>query len=924
MSQDEIAVELLGPVRLLVGGEPVKFSEKRVLAMLAVLALADELTADHYEVMKHLVGVDRELKSATLRKYASMLRDALGDKARLIGRQKSFTLVVPRIAVDYWRFVDLVDQAGRVEPDRRLEKLRAALDLWRGSRPLTGLGDAHFDDDVRRLDGLRRSALLDLIDVQHGQGLFREAAADAELAGTLWPVDDDVCLLRMRVVAALRRPSDVRHVYDEYVQALAAIGRTPEQDMADHAEQLVEKARTARHEIGPIGTGAPRQLPPVMMKLHGRDRELAKLDSLLEADGVGGRVAALVGTAGVGKTHLALFWAHRAEERFADGVLYADLDGFSTREPKATEQVMAGFVEALGRSAAGIDAEALLSTYRSLLAGKSVLIMLDNAAGAEQVRDLLPAGSESVAVVTSRARLHELRFRSNLTEIVVAPLADEPALVVLAGLIGERRVRADPGAAALVAVCGGLPLALVVAAVQAVRHPRRGLGDLARTLRGATPILDEPSPVASGAEVRTTLAWSYQQLGETASHLFRMIGVHPGPTLELTALLHLAARTEAEVLRGVDELLDQHLLTEVTAERFAAHDVLREYASELASELPQVAREAAYERVLEHLLHAGLAADRALGSGRDLPIGRHPDGMVLPDFLDAEQAADWFEHEYPTFRAVLHGGVAVPSRYRWLLPLVLVTYQLRTGHWTEAEKMLRNALPVASADTTPRHQATVHRVLGNVRRKLGHHSQAAMTIARAIELSREARDSLGEAHGHQVAGVNEEDQRNWTSAVEHYDKAFELYDTLGDVRGKAHVLNGYASHHFDEGRVQKAKETAMRALEIGDERTDPYGRASVLRNLMRFNLRSGEFDRAIEYAESAIAIYRGLRSGANEAQVQLTRAAALRSAARHAEEAEALKRVTTLLRLLKHPRPDDRERLEKAETRLAELRSSRS
>jgi hypothetical protein len=334
---------------------------------------------------------------------------------------------------------------------------------------------------------------------------------------------------------------------------------------------------------------APRQLPAGARHFTGRDTELRFLTGVLEeseSESAGGTVviSAIGGMAGVGKTAVALQWAHEQAGRFPDGQLYANLRGFDpTGAPLSAATVMRSFLEALGVPVARIpaNAEARLGLYRSMLVGRRMLIVLDNARDVGQVRPLIPASAGCMVLVTSRNQLTELIALDGAASLTVGLLALEEARELLARRLGDERIAREQGAADLViGLCARLPLALNIAAAQALTRPAMPLSQLADELGDARHRLDVLSAGQDSADVRAVFSWSYRRLSAPAARLFRLLGLHPGPDISLPAAAGLAGLGHDETRRALDEMTSAHVVTEHSPGRYILHDLLRTYAAE--------------------------------------------------------------------------------------------------------------------------------------------------------------------------------------------------------------------------------------------------------------------------------------------------------------------------------------------------------
>src|ERR1022692_703242 len=467
-----------------------------------------------------------------------------------------------------------------------------------------------------RLRACRQSAGLSQDELAEKSGLSIRTISNLERGHTRWPHPDSV----RRLADALRLRGEARG------------------DFLTTADRRLLGNATASAVVVPDGHQAragggqivPRQLPGPVRQFVGRDSEIAALTGLLDSAGSGPAalvIPAIGGTAGVGKTALAIHWAQRVAGHFPDGQLYVNLRGYAPDEPVSASDALAGFLRALGVPGQDIPAETSerAARFRSLLAGRRMLVLLDNGGQAEQVRPLLPGSPGGLTVVTSRDALAGLVARDGAVQLDLGPLPLGEAVGLLRALIGVR-VDGDLAAAdALAARCAGLPLALRVAAEFAVNRPAASLARLAGELgdQQRLDLLDAGADPRTG--IRSVFSWSYQHLGTEAAGLFRKLGLPPGLDLGLHAAVALTATTAGQVRRVLDVLARGHLIAHAAPGRYAMHDLLRAYARELAgTEDSEEGRlGAATAPLASYLYHAGTAMD-ALFSAEFHPPPPYP------------------------------------------------------------------------------------------------------------------------------------------------------------------------------------------------------------------------------------------------------------------------------------------------------------
>ena len=454
----------------------------------------------------------------------------------------------------------------------------------------------------------------------------------------------------------------------------------------------------------------PRQLPAAPAQFIDRAAELARLDELIgqTAEPAGeAQVRAVVGSPGIGKSALATVWAHRAAGHFPDGQLYVNLKGFApAARPVLPEQAIRGFLQALGVPSAEIpeSPDAQTALYRSVLAGKRVLVVLDNARDADQVRPLLPGSGRCAVLITSRARLDGLVATVGARILTLDVMSEAESRELIVRRLGAARAQAEPEAVAdLARLCAGLPLGLAIVAARAAARPGFRLAALSAELGGGDARLDALETADTTSSVREVFSWSYRQLSQPAARMFRLLGLHPGPDITVAAAASLGATGRSQARRAVAELAGAHLLTEHVPGRFTGHDLLRAYAAELAAEgEDEVGRDLARRRLGDHYLHTAAAAGRRLCPARPAVIlGAAQPGTVPEKFTSYAEALGWFSAEHQVLLAVADAAAAAcDDACAWQLPALLTDYLNREGHWHDLAALGRAALAAAEQAAT--------------------------------------------------------------------------------------------------------------------------------------------------------------------------------------------------------------------------------
>lgn len=615
-------------------------------------------------------------------------------------------------------------------------------------------------------------------------------------------------------------------------------------------------------EVEVTAWSPPRELPAPPTHFAGREAELARLDAVSDQAGAG--AAVITGMAGVGKTALALRWAHRAADRYPDGQLYIDLRGFSAGEPVDPADALAGFLRSLGVNPANLPVglSERAARYRTLLSRRRVLVLLDNGISAEQLRPLLPGSPLCTVLVTSRDRLPGLVSADGATRVDLDVLSTEDAAGLLRGLVGDRVDATPDAAASLAAACGHLPLAIRIAAEVATRRPGVALPDLVEDLSDERTRLDTLDTGEPRTAVRTVLSWSYRALSADAAGLFRLFGLAPGPHLTPSAIAGLGGLGPTELRRMIAELDRAHVLVESTPGRYVLHDVLRAYAAELAqSQLDPAGRDAARRQLLDHYLHTAIAADRQLEPDR-WPLDLHRPADVVVHPIDSMEAARrWFDTERAALVAAVRGAAALGyPEHAWQLTWALATYLDRTGDWPELAALAALAAPGA---VDPAAAGRVHNLSARAALRLGQLETAFEHYRQALRLYKQIGDEHNLASTHSSLGKACSESGALPDALRHHRLALALFRRLDDVGGQAATLNNLGFNQARLGQFAPARLACREALGLARELGHGKGEAHCLDSLGYIHRGLGEYDQAIEHYHRAVALFE--QSGARMA-----------------------------------------------------------
>jgi tetratricopeptide (TPR) repeat protein/transcriptional regulator with XRE-family HTH domain len=751
----------------------------------------------------------------------------------------------------------------------------------------------------RLLRGYRLAAGLTQEELAERAGLSIRAVSDMERGRTARPYARSVRLL----ATALALDDAAR---GQLITAMTARPGEPGEpgESADSSQ-----ARTDRNP----GTW-PRQLPAAPRNFVGRTAELRLLDSLLgtiagEASPV---VALISGTAGVGKTSLALHWAHQVSDRFPDGQLYVNLRGFGpTGLPVTPAAAIRDFLSAFQvpgeRIPTSPDAQEAL--YRSVLAGKRVLVVADNARDADQIRPLLPAGPGCLVLVTSRGQLTSLVAGQGAFPISLDVLPDAEARELMSRRLGSGRAAGDPAAMArLTGLCARLPLALAVAAARAVARPQQPLSVLADELREEQTRLDALDGGDAAASVRSVLSWSYASLSVPAARMFRLLGVHPGPDISAPAAASLAGVDREAAREALTELVSANLITGDHPGRFGFHDLLRSYAAEQARSLDSApARRTAIHRALDHYVLTAHAAMRMLNpqtATRTAALSPSP-GALPEDVTTYGDAMAWYEAERHVLSAAVQAAVSAGfDVHAWQLPAAMASFVHLRGYWPEYAELHQAGLAAALRLGDPWPQARMHHGLGQAQSLLGSFDDASFHFGLALDLYRQVGDRTAQALLHTNLGGMLDRLGRYRESLAECEDALAIYTELGDRAWQARALNNVGWCHAQLADYRQCLRNVRQAIGLHQEIGDEHGEATAWDSLGYAHHHLGEHDEAVACYEQALQMFRDLGHRFNQADI-LTHLGDAHAAAGHPDDAqEAWREALEILDDLQHDDAD--------------------
>lgn len=596
-----------------------------------------------------------------------------------------------------------------------------------------------------------------------------------------------------------------------------------------------------------------------------RSEEIQRLDAVLTDDTDEPLVVCvclIAGTAGAGKTSLALRWAHRTRTRFPDGQLYVNLRGYDPGAPLTALEALGRFLRALGIPATALpaDEESRAALYRSLLADRRMLVVLDNAATVAQVRPLLPGAAGCLAIVTSRSRLSGLAVRDGARRITLGTLAEEEAVALLRAITAEYRPHDDAARLIeLARLCAHLPLALRIAAERAATHPHMSLDDLIRDLRDESALWDALT-VGDDEEaeaVRTVFAWSYRALPEDAARLFRLLGLHPGSEFGAPAAGALAGIDTLRARRLLDVLVGTHLLAQTAPDRFEFHDLLRAYAIDQARhEEPYEGREAALLRVLSWYLHCCAAARvRVKPDEPPVPLDPAPERIEPLAFTDHNGAMRWYEQEHANLldaaRTAEHVGL---DGLAWRFPALLRPLHAHLNPFEEWRAMAGIGLRAARREGDRFGEAEVLSSLGKAAAQSHRLTEAARCHEEALAVRRELGDRVGEALALNALGLVHLRARSLGPAQETFSRALALFREAGSPQWGPTLTTNLAAVAYEAGHLTEALDLVRQALAAHRERGDQRAEANALRILSAVQREQGDLHAALASARHAVEI----------------------------------------------------------------------
>ncbi|HEY0804606.1 MAG TPA: BTAD domain-containing putative transcriptional regulator, partial [Pseudonocardiaceae bacterium] len=834
-------------------------------------------------------------------------------------RSSGYVLHVAPDDVDAQRFARLAalgDQAlDAGDGPAAVAAFAEALALWRGT-PLEGLAVG----PVLRADAARWEDQWLTVHERHAQTVIDlggqdDVLADLQRLVKQYPLRERLWTLLLLALYRAGRQAEALARYEEARRHLVSeLGVDPGTELRDLHERILRGTVAA-----PAGTPfvTPRQLPTAPTVFVGREVELARMTKIASDGAHSTPIMVIAGFGGTGKTHLASHWAHEHLADFPDGQLYVNLRGFDpVDEPISPMAALRGFLGALGMPPAAIpsDVDGCAALYRSLLADKHMLVMLDNARDAEQVLPLLPGGGTCTVLVTSRHQLTSLLARG-ADLIALDVFGEQEARGFLVRALGADRVAAEPDAvAALLRHCAGLPLALAIITARAATHPGFPLGTLADELRDTSMRLAAFDTGELTANLSATFRCSQDALPPPAVRAFGLLSMAPGADIGLPGAANLIGLPAGEARNLLRLLETANLVQQYVPGRYRMHDLVRLHAAEQADR--DQAADDALLRLVDFYLHTALASDRVLSPHR-APIQFDPPtpGTTPQAPADEATALDWYDGEHanllPAERMAFQRGWYARA---WQLAWASNVFYMRRGNLNDNLESWRIALVATEALSDTAASALVHRFLGRAYVVLGRLTESADHLQEALALLRQTRDLSGQGHAHsRLAGVRSR-QGYGRLAFGHAIRALRLYQAVDSPVFEAEARSLVGWHYAQLGEYDLAREYCEEALALHRKHHQREAEAMTLDSLGFIAHHTGQFDEATPYYGEALAIFREREDTFQEA-FTLFRIGENRAAAGQVDEAR-----TALVRALAFFRAQYRvAEAARVETLLAEL-----
>ncbi len=866
---------VLGPIELWSAGQQYDLGPTRARCVLAILMLTPRTIVPTEVLIDRIWDTEpppkaRESLAVYITRLRASLRQAIGDSVRLVGRSRGYELDVDPDVVDLHQFRRLRRQAdalaGNGDADHAALLLREADRLWRG-QPFAGIRGDWMARMRASLEEERRAAVLKRVECELELG--RHADLVGELGNLLaqYPLDEAFIAHQMTALYGSGRAGEALSLYrDTRSQIIDELGTEPGPVLAElHQRVLTQDPDLAAGFTGPgrqlSRTTQPDTLPPEMVEFVGRDEELSLL---IQQPGDGPRISVIEGMAGVGKTALAIHAARAAAAHYPDGTFYLN---FHTHDPGLPTL---GAAEALHRLLRMLTAPATripdaigegAALLRAQLSRRRAIVILDDAAGPEQIRPLLPSSGQSLFLITTRRTLSGLPGAHALT-LDVLPMAD--AIALFRRVAGQSRAHDEDAAAMAVQLCGRLPLAIQLAAGRLAHDYPPRLADLVEEL-SQSPV---PTPGAASPQVMSAFDVSYRSLEPDHQRFFRRLGMSPCASISPAAAAALGGVTLAEAQQALAALLDHHLLARAPGGQFRFHDLIREYAALRATrEDSEPERRRAVSRLLNYYLSAADQADRVLHPfRRRMPVPVSRPTPASPALSAKDGAADWLESEW---RNILQAA-QYAGRHEWKQKCADLIHALggfleARAYWEEAITAHTLAVQAGRDLVDPARVAWASLELSEVTQQVGRHEAALPLAEEAVQIYRSLGEQRGEARALDQVGLAHQRAGRSRDSLAYFAEARVLYGGAEDPHGVADTLSHSGIASWQLGRYRDAMNILRDALVLYRAAEDRRGEAKTLNNLGRMQLNFGYHRDALDGYQKALEIFREIGVAQSEA-----------------------------------------------------------
>lgn len=848
--------QLLGPVEISMDGRVVPLRGSQQRCVLAVLLLAADRVVPTDELIDALWGVTTPPHNARkhVQVHVSRLRSTLagmpGVRLVTVGRQ-GYRLDVPTDAVDLRRFRSLVTEARSSDDERAVGLYTTALGLWHGE-PLAGASSELLHERaVRVLVDERMSTVESCLATRTRLGRYREVIPRLSALVAVHPRRENLTSLLMQALDGHGRREEALAVYRDLRDRLVhELGIEPS-EATQRMHQAILSGLDDKEATASAPPVAPAQLPADLAGFVGRQQDVERVRAAVERTGARApRSVVVTGAPGTGKTTLLVHAGHTVAERFPDGQLYAYLAGARAAAADPAE-VLAGFLTALGLPAERIPKPLAqrAALFRSMTAGRRILVVLDDARDSAQVRPLVPAAATCALLVSSRAALGGL---DATCRIELATMPHEDAVRILTTELDPARLTVDRAAADdVVRYCGGLPLALRIAGRRLATRPRWTVRDLAEQLSDEQGRLDELA--VDDLDVRASFGMTYQQLDASAARAYRLLGLVDGHDIELTEAALLFDTSKREASRDLDALCGVHLAESPHPARFRLHDLLRAFAREKSeADEPSGARTAAVGRLVGCYATRLRAAILARTPGLQLEEFDLPsacDGM--PGFRDRTDALIWLDRERANLVAAIRSGCAqevIPAMTASRIAGAFAWYADAAGHLGDLATVTHAAVELAHAREDERAEGVALVGLGTVATHREGRQAGARLTRRAVRLLHGSGLRAEASALNNLAVFTDREEERLASL----QRAYATYQALDDPRGMITTLVNIADHHIKAGRPDAAVEAATDARRRAERLPAPELVASADVNLAEALHQVGRDDDAVRHVGQAL------------------------------------------------------------------------